>query len=312
MSIPDIVEKSQLVTLPTHHSPVFSPAHYMVTLCADVICDHIGRQGEQEALQSPVQSAPPVPLETPRPLRTRRPGEWFWVDTAIVATYGPQIGAYGVAVYVALASHAKGKTQDCWPSIARLASELSLSRATVKRTLRKLREVKLIATNARTDPAGDPTSNTYTLLDPTPDKPVTLAAVPQGGRVSESPPSGPADPTGRVSQTPKPDPNPPKPEERTRASEDRSAEGKKEPKDETPNWNTPAFALPTTPTDRPDDHLKQLPVDPETFTRLYRLAEERLIVQGLSPQFRVVPRIQSEMLAIYEEEQAPSALPAAG
>src|SRR4029453_11278023 len=222
------------------------------TLC------HTDRHSGQPAPSSTPPSPTAASPETPRMLRTRRPGEWFWVDTAIVATYGPQIGAYGVAAYVALATHAKGKTQDCWPSIARLARGWKLSRATVKRTLRKLREVKLIATDARTDPAGDPTSNTYTLLDPTPEKPVSLAEPPPGGRVCEIPPSVPTDPTGRVSQTPKPDPL--QPEERTRISEDRSAGVKKEAKDETPRWDTPPVSLPSTPSDRPDNHLQHLPI----------------------------------------------------
>jgi DNA-binding transcriptional ArsR family regulator len=255
------------------------------------------------------EKASTPPSQTSRKMRTRRPGQWCWLDTAIVATYGPQIGAYGVAVYVALAAHANGKTQACWPSIGRLASELKLSRPTVKRTLRKLREVGLIASDPRQDPAGDPTSNRYVLLDPsaqTSEISAPLADVSQGSRVLQTPPSDPEDPTGRVSETPKPDPT--QPEERTsKPSDVRSALGREEPKDETPPWNTSAPTLPDIPADRPDDQLQQLPVDPETFVRLYRTAVERLNARGTKRDLIIVPMIHSEMLAVYEEEYAPCA-----
>lgn len=268
--------------------------------------------------------------ERPRPRRTRRPGQWCWLDTAIVATYGPQIGAYGIAVYAALASHANGKTQDCWPSIGRLASELKLSRATVKRTLRTLREVKLIATDARTDPAGDPMSNMYTLLDPTPEKPVSLAAVPQGSRVPQTPPSVPTDPTGRVSQTPKPDPLQPK--ERTRFSDDRSAWKRGgDTSDETSSWDKAAVIVPVT-TDRPDDVLGVQDLSAEAYATLEAEARAELIAEGAKAFcIESKPVREAKMVTIFErrcvvvsvdvssdnavpkqEEYAPSALPAAG
>src|SRR5215471_7709569 len=99
--------------------------------------------------------------------RVRRKGQWCWLDTSIVAAYGPQIGAYGIAVYVALATHASHDTQACWPSIQLLARETRLSRTTVKTTLRRLEALGLVHTQARRDGEGDPTSNLYTLTDPT-------------------------------------------------------------------------------------------------------------------------------------------------
>jgi DNA-binding XRE family transcriptional regulator len=198
---------------------------------------------------SPTMAAPPPPI------RTRRPGQWCWLDTAAIATYGPRIGAYGVAVYAVLAAHANGRTQACWPSINRIASLLKLSRSTVKTTLRTLRHEGLIAVDPRQDPAGDPTTNSYTLLDPTPEIPATVAAVPQGGRSPDDPPSATTHPTGGLPATPKPDPC--QQEERTsKASDDRAAHGKREePKDETSPWNTPPVLLPETPTNRPDEVL---------------------------------------------------------
>jgi hypothetical protein len=47
------------------------------------------------------QSTTPAP-DTPLPIRSRRPGQWCWLDTAVIATYGPRIGASGVAVAAVL------------------------------------------------------------------------------------------------------------------------------------------------------------------------------------------------------------------
>jgi hypothetical protein len=195
--------------------------------------------------------------EAPRHLRSRRPGQWCWLDTAIVATYGPQIGAYGVAVYAVLAQHANGRTQACWPSIGRIASLLKLSRSTVKKTLRTLEAEGLLTVQARRDPEGDPTSHCYTLLDPTPESPASVVEVPAGGRSSDTPPPATTQPTGRSSDSHKPPP--PQPAERTSTpSDDRAAQGerkaKSEPTDETSSWDKQAVAL-ETPTDRPDDVL---------------------------------------------------------
>lgn len=132
-------------------------------------------------------------------MRSRRPGQYCWLDTAVIATYGPRIGAYGVAVYAVLAAHAGRQTQACWSSIGRIASALHVGRSTVKKTLRKLEAEGLIAIQARRDPQGDPTSHRYTLLDPTPESPVPVVEVLRGGRSSNNPPSVPTQLTGRAS-----------------------------------------------------------------------------------------------------------------
>src|SRR5215471_6552896 len=85
----------------------------------------------------------PLPRKQITP-RARRKGQWCWLDTSLVAAYGPLIGAPGIAVYVCLATHAHHATQTCFPSIKRIASEVHLSRATVKRTLRTLENCGLV------------------------------------------------------------------------------------------------------------------------------------------------------------------------
>jgi DNA-binding MarR family transcriptional regulator len=144
---------------------------------------------------------------------------FFSIDNDIIKIHGKVIGALGVAIYTALACYANRKTGECWPAIGRLARDLDLARSTVKVYLRKLEAVGLITITERRDTAGDPTSNRYTLLDPSPaavdkrlvarvaaraeeDVPSPLA--PEGGRPPADPPPAACRPTGGPSADPKP------------------------------------------------------------------------------------------------------------
>jgi hypothetical protein len=252
----------------------------------------------QQAHQAPTPTA-----ATPRKIRTRRPGQWCWLDTATIATYGPRIGAFGIAVYAVLAAHANGRTQACWPSIGRIACLLKLSRSTVKTTLRTLRKEGLIAIDPRRDAAGDPTSNSYTLLDPTPESAAALAAVPQGGRSPDDPPSVTTCPTGGVPGAPKP--AEPQPEERTsKASDFRSAQGRGEAQDETPSWNTPPVALPSTPPERPDDILEAAGLSIEERASLAAEARVELVADGTKEFCITKPTIEAKMVTILERRRA--------
>ena len=66
------------------------------------------------------------------------------------------------AVLIALADYAD-EAGAAWPSISTLAEDSGFSRTTVKDALRTLRENGIITIEARTDEAGDPTSNLYLL-----------------------------------------------------------------------------------------------------------------------------------------------------
>jgi hypothetical protein len=100
-------------------------------------------------------------------LRTR---PHYQIDNAIVDEYGEKIGAIGIAVYNALARFADRKTGICYPCIGTIAQKLKLGRTTVKKYLRILLNHGLIAIAARLSDKGDPTSNSYRLLDPSPGK----------------------------------------------------------------------------------------------------------------------------------------------
>jgi hypothetical protein len=94
----------------------------------------------------------------------------FRVDNIIIDEYGEKIGAIGVAIYNVLARHADRETGICYPSIRLIAKKLALGRTTVKKYLRILLNHYLIAISSRLSDEGDPTSNLYMLLDPSPEK----------------------------------------------------------------------------------------------------------------------------------------------
>jgi len=80
----------------------------------------------------------------------RRPG-WFWVYNELLTVYGQELAPYGIAVYCALAMHADNTDQSCYPSYATIARETGMSRAQVKRELRKLEAIGLIQVEHRGD-----------------------------------------------------------------------------------------------------------------------------------------------------------------
>jgi hypothetical protein len=94
----------------------------------------------------------------------------YRIDNIIVDEYGEKIGAIGVAIYNVLARHADRETGICWPCIGTIAKKLRLGRTTVKKYLHILQRYDLIAIIPRYTDKGDPTSNSYIVLDPTPEQ----------------------------------------------------------------------------------------------------------------------------------------------
>jgi DNA-binding MarR family transcriptional regulator len=153
---------------------------------------------------------------------------FFSLDNDIIDVHAQTIGALGVAIYTVLARYANRTTGECWPAIGRIARTLQLARSTVKVYLRKLEEVGLITITERQDAAGDPSSNRYTLLDPSPaavDKQLAARAstrleegastvpAPEEGRLPADLPPAACRPTGGASADPKPSCSPEQKEE---------------------------------------------------------------------------------------------------
>lgn len=106
----------------------------------------------------------------------RRQG-WWWAHNAVIDTYGPALGAHGVALYAVLCRYAN-KQGKSWPSIARLAATLAMSKNGVRKAMAKLVTAKLVEINARTAHDGSRDRNLYRLL-------------PAEGGASSAPPSQP-------------------------------------------------------------------------------------------------------------------------
>lgn len=93
----------------------------------------------------------------------RTPG-WYWSDNDLIDHYGPLIGAYGIAVYSALARYADRDGRS-FPSYNKLAKQLHMSRMKVISTIKDLADYGLITIEQRLDARGDPASNEYTLTE---------------------------------------------------------------------------------------------------------------------------------------------------
>ena len=129
----------------------------------------------------------------------------FRIDNILIDEYGEKIGAIGIAIYNVLARYADRLTGICYPCIGTIAKKLKLGRTTVKKYLRILLNYCLIAIAPRMSEEGDPTSNSYMLLDPSPEKvalrkrQLEALLTPQygtftfdGGRSSDGPPPCPS------------------------------------------------------------------------------------------------------------------------
>ncbi len=97
-------------------------------------------------------------------VRDSRTRGWFWVDNELIDELGPELGPYGLAIYMALCKHADNNDQTCYPSYATLARETGMSRRQTMRAIRKIEGLGLITIEPRTTEAGDPTSNLFRLL----------------------------------------------------------------------------------------------------------------------------------------------------
>jgi len=91
----------------------------------------------------------------------------FRLDNGIIDDYAAEMGAIGVAVYAVLQRYADRTTGQCWPSVATIAKLLRLSKNCVKKYLHQLARLGLITIAPRSTTEGDPTSNLYTVHDPT-------------------------------------------------------------------------------------------------------------------------------------------------
>jgi len=81
---------------------------------------------------------------TKNEIRSLEKRGWYWINREILTVYGKRLKSSGIAVYNVLASYANQKTQTCFPTQQTIAELLGLSRMTVNRKIRQLRELGLL------------------------------------------------------------------------------------------------------------------------------------------------------------------------
>jgi DNA-binding IclR family transcriptional regulator len=93
--------------------------------------------------------------QTSHGIRTMDKSGWCWLNNALLDTYGPIIGAHGIAVYAVLARFTDHTGQSCYPSYHTIAQRLNLSRGKVIAIIHQLEACGLVRREPRTDEAGD-------------------------------------------------------------------------------------------------------------------------------------------------------------
>lgn len=97
-------------------------------------------------------------------VRDMRHKEKFFVDDAYLNGYAKYLGTTTSMVYFVLCRHAD-KNQECFPSYDTIAEKLGVSDATVKRSIKTLKEWNIICIAKRKRKDGKFLHNSYTLLD---------------------------------------------------------------------------------------------------------------------------------------------------
>jgi len=88
------------------------------------------------------------------PVRDFRGDDYFRVHNALVDHYGPSLGVYGLAVYMALCRHAGQEHQDTWVGQRVIAKKLHCSERQVIREMQKLKAAGLILVEELVDARG--------------------------------------------------------------------------------------------------------------------------------------------------------------
>lgn len=135
----------------------------------------------------------------------RQPG-WAWCKNELIREHGSELGPYGIATYMALASFS-GKDESARPSIRTIAETIGASKSSVKRSIDDLVSLGWIKVQHRKDGKKNK-SNIYFLLP----SPVNGSSQ-NGGGVSENPGVGSERTEGGSSQNCKEEPTEEEPTE---------------------------------------------------------------------------------------------------
>jgi len=98
----------------------------------------------------------------------RLPGH-FWAENEVYDFFGPKLGAYAFAVYMALCRKAKNFTGECSIAMSQLAKDLNVSKSTIHQALARILELNLVIRTAEGGPRSMATyvlGDVKTLVDP--------------------------------------------------------------------------------------------------------------------------------------------------
>lgn len=99
-------------------------------------------------------------------VRDLRKKDQYKIDDAYLNGYARLCGVYATAVYNSLSRHADFHTQECFPSIEKIAEQHSISKDSVIRGIKALLEWGIIAVHKEKDPKTKrQLPNVYTLAD---------------------------------------------------------------------------------------------------------------------------------------------------
>ncbi len=97
-------------------------------------------------------------------IRNLKKNPFVLVEKAIVQDT-EHLNIYDKMVYIVLCSFADNETQQCFPSVPKIAEYCGCSPSTVKRSLKRLEKLGLIHIEQRQDENGRSTTNVYTILE---------------------------------------------------------------------------------------------------------------------------------------------------
>lgn len=97
-------------------------------------------------------------------VRDKRNKGWFFIDNEYLNGYAKILGPVATSIYLSLCRHSDNN-QECFPSMKLIAEELGVSKITIKRHIKKLKEYNIISIKQEKDTNGKFLNNLYILMD---------------------------------------------------------------------------------------------------------------------------------------------------
>ena len=113
-------------------------------------------------------------MENQFKIRDLRKKDQFKIDDKYINGYAKLCSVYATAVYNSLSRHAQFSTQECWPSIEKIAEQHNISRPSVIKGIKDLEKWNIIKIDKKKDAKGRQEPNLYLLIDKSNWRPVRV------------------------------------------------------------------------------------------------------------------------------------------